>query len=373
MELKNNQSLWQEILERIDWGLLGLVTAITALGIFNLSSASRASEGISFHWAQSVWFLLGSGVVTVVCLLDYRVFERWAYVLYGLVVLLLAAVLVVGTELNGSQRWLDFGFFLVQPSELLKVGVVLVTARYFQDRNREEPYALKDLLLPFGLIGLGVFLVLEQPDLGTALVVLAIFMTMVLFEGVRLRGLVVLGLAGLIALPIGWTFGMKPYQKERVRSFLQLEDSEYGASWQVRQSMIAFGSGQFWGKGYGQGTQTQEGFVPEHESDFIAANWGEERGFAGMALLLVLYAALILRVLYVSQTARDRFGVHVGIGVAALLFWHVTLNLAMVTGLLPVAGLTLPLLSYGGSSLLTTLAALGLLLNISIRRRPLST
>ncbi len=372
MQLNSEQETWQRVLERIDWGLIGLIAAVTGIGILNLSSASRAAGGVSFHTAQSIWFLLGLGVIVVVCLFDYRIFERWAYVIYGLVLLLLLAVLVVGTELNGSQRWLDFGAFLLQPSELLKIATILVTARYFQDRSREEPYALRDLLLPFGLVGSGVVLVLEQPDLGTALVVLAIFMTMVLFEGVRLRGLVILGIAGLIALPLGWTFGMKSYQKERVRSFLSLNADEYGSSWQVRQSMIAFGSGRFWGKGYGEGTQIQKGFVPEHESDFIAANWGEERGFAGMALLLGLYLALLLRILHISQTARDRFGVHVGIGLAALLFWHIVLNLGMVTGLLPVAGLTLPLLSYGGSSLLTTLAALGLLLNIGIRRRPLS-
>ncbi|MFB6351886.1 MAG: FtsW/RodA/SpoVE family cell cycle protein, partial [Bradymonadaceae bacterium] len=209
-------------------------------------------------------------------------------------------------------------------------------------------------------------------DLGTSLLILLIFMSMVLFEGLDRSSLVILVLAGLIAIPLGWSFGMHDYQKERVLAFMQLENDQYGATWQVRQSVIAFGSGRVWGKGHGEGTQVKKGFVPEHENDFIAANWGEEHGFIGMLLVLGLYVALMLRALGISRRARDTFGAHVGVGVAAILFWHVVLNLGMVTGMLPVVGLTLPLLSYGGSSLMTTMVGIGLLLNVAIRRKPLT-
>lgn len=361
----------RQLLGRVDWLLVGLIGAIAVLGIVNLASASK-STGFEFHVSQSIWYLLGAGLVGVICVFDYRIFERWAYILYGAVVFLLVAVMFVGTELNGSQRWLDFGFFLMQPSELLKIGVVLVAARWFHDQGKAEAYTLRDLVVPFALVGSGVFLVVQQPDLGTAIVILIIFMSMVMFEGLDRTSLIILGLAGLIAVPLGWNFGMRDYQKQRVLAFLNLTDDQYGASWQVRQSVIAFGSGRIWGKGHREGTQVKKGFVPEHENDFIAANWGEEHGFTGMLVLLMLYTALILRVLGVAHAARDAFGAHVAVGVAAVIFWHVVFNLGMVTGIFPVVGLTLPLLSYGGSSLLTTMLGLGLVLNVSMRRKPLA-
>jgi rod shape determining protein RodA len=369
--MNDQTSRWQKLLGRVDWVLVGLTTAIAVIGMVNLASASQASE-FAYHLTQGGWYLVGLGVVAVMSLFDYRLFERWAYVMYGMVVLLLAAVLVVGTELNGSQRWLNFGFFLMQPSELLKVVLVIMTARYFQDDSQAEPRTLRDLAVPLTLVGVAAGLIIQQPDLGTALLILLIFMTMVLFEGIDRSSLVIVGLAGMVAVPVGWNFGMHDYQKERVLAFLELESDQYGASWQVRQSVIAFGSGRVWGKGHGEGTQVKKGFVPEHENDFIAANWGEEHGFVGMLLVLGLYVALMLRALGISRRARDTFGAHIGVGVAAILFWHVLLNLGMVTGMVPVVGLTLPLLSYGGSSLLTTMVGIGLLLNVAMRRKPVT-
>jgi rod shape determining protein RodA len=369
--MRSNQPKWKILLRRIDWPLVIIVAALAGIGILNLSSASQASGAFSLHLTQTIWFLLGTAVVTVMCVFDYRVFERWTYLLYGGILLLLVAVLLVGTELNGSQRWLNLGFFLMQPSELLKIGVVLVAARYFHDREQSDPYRLRELILPFSLVGAGIFLVVQQPDLGTSVVILAIFMTCVVFEGLHRSSVAALTLAVLVAVPVAWNVGMHDYQRQRVKAFLNLTEDKYGASWQVRQSVIAFGSGRVWGKGHGEGTQIQKGFVPEHENDFIASNWGEEHGFAGMVLLLGLYGALIGRALTISRRARDTFGAHIGVGVAGLIFWHVLVNIGMVTGLVPVVGLTLPLLSYGGSSLLTTFIALGLLMNVSMRARPL--
>ncbi|MFU8802923.1 MAG: rod shape-determining protein RodA [Bradymonadaceae bacterium] len=357
-------------MQRIDWLLLALVFAISTLGVYNLHSAA-ASSAQSFHLAQMLWFLLGGVLMALIALVDTRIFARWCYVFYGAVILLLIAVMFFGTELNGSQRWLNLGVFLMQPSELLKIAVILVTARYFQDRGQDEGYSLRQLLMLFAIVGGGVVFVLKQPDLGTSMIILAIFMTMVLFEGVRSTTLVSLVVAAMIALPLAWTFGLKSYQKDRIVAMFDLDADRQGQAWQVRQSIIAFGSGQAWGKGQFEGTQIQKGFVPEHENDFIAASWGEERGFIGMLFLLGLYLALIGWALRIARYARDRFGVQVGVGVAALFFWHVFVNIAMVTGLLPVVGLTLPLMSYGGSSLLTMLAGIGLLLNVSMRKGPM--
>jgi len=369
--MTSNSSRFRKVLARIDWTLVALVTMLGIIGVINLMSAARADYGFALHVSQTIWLLLGAGVVVVILIFDHRVYERWAYIFYGGVLVLLGLVLVAGTELNGSKRWLALGFFNMQPSELMKIAIILLTARYFADRDRAESYGLVQLAPLFGAVAAGAGLILAEPDLGTTLVILAIFMTMVLFEGMKWSSLVTLAAIGVFSLPFVWTLGMHDYQRDRVMAFLHLTDDEYGSSWQVRQSVIAFGSGRVWGKGHVEGTQIQKGFVPEHENDFVAANWGEEHGFVGMLLLLGLYFVLIVWALRISSIARDRFGAHIGVGVAAMLFWHVFVNVGMVTGMLPVVGLTLPFLSAGGSSLVTMMMGIGLLLNVSVRRKPL--
>jgi rod shape determining protein RodA len=359
-------------LGRIDWILLGLVVVISGIGILNLFSASGAAYGMPVHISQSLWFAIGSVVAVLTMLVDYKWFERWAYFVFGAVCLLLVAVLLVGTELNGSYRWLNFGFFMMQPSELLKVGVILFTARYLHDRDFSTGMSLPDLVVPCGIVGASVFLVLKQPDLGTSLIILSIFGSILLYQGLRMSSLMTLAVVGLLSIPVVWNFGMHDYQRERVVSFLNLDEDTHGSSWQVRQSIIAFGSGRAWGKGHVESTQIQKGFVPEHENDFVAANWGEERGFVGMAALLGLYFALIVWALRIASFARDKFGALVAVGVSATIFWHVFVNLGMVTGMLPVVGLTLPFMSAGGSSLVTLMFEVGLLMNVSIRRRTLN-
>lgn len=362
------ESKLKRIFRRIDWVLLALMMILCGIGLLNLHSAASASYGFALHVNQLIWMLVGLGLVSIIALFDYRIFERTAYLVYGFVVFLLVMVLLVGTELNGSQRWLNLGFILMQPSELLKIAVVLFTAKYFHDRNHDAPLTLRQLAIPFGVVGASLGLILKQPDLGTTLIIFAIFFSMVLFQGVRLSSLAILAFVGVISIPVVWNLGMHDYQKARVVSFLNLDEDTKGNSWQVRQSIIAFGSGRVWGKGHVEGTQIQKGFVPEHENDFVAANWGEERGFIGMVFLLGLYFAFIAWSLRISSLARDRFGAHVGVGVAAIVFWHVLVNIGMVSGMLPVVGLTLPFLSAGGSSLMTMMVAVGLLLSVSMRR-----
>lgn len=356
---------------RVDWVLLGIICALGALGIFNLYSAAGATDGFTVHLVQAGWFGAGLGIMAVVALVDYRVIERWAYIIFGGAVSLLILVMLFGTELNGSKRWLNLGFFMMQPSELLKIALVIVTARYFQDQEHDGPLGLRDLIKPTAIVLGGVVFVFIQPDLGTSLILLAIYGLMVLFEGMRWQSILIIALLGLLSLPFAWFFGMKEYQQDRVISFMQINDDHLSDSWQVRQSLIAFGSGRVWGKGSRDGTQIQQGFVPEHETDFASANWGEEHGFMGMMLLMGLFMALLLRALWISANARDQFGAQIGVGIAALFFTHIVINLGMVSGMLPVVGITLPLISYGGSSMLTMMLGLGLLMNVHMRRSPL--
>jgi rod shape determining protein RodA len=357
----------QSFASRFDWVLLGLVLGLAAVGITNLYSSSVALKE-SLHIAQSIWLALGLGLAGLTVAFDYRTYERWAYVIYGAALLLLIAVFFVGATINNSRRWLDLGAFLLQPSELIKLAMIITAARFFADFPKNDGYSLWDLRWLFALLGVPALLIMMQPDLGTSLVVIFITMTMILFQGVTLRSLLTMITGVVVGAPLFWLFGLKEYQKERILSFMDLEKDSYGAGWQVRQSLIAFGSGGLGGRGFLQGTQVQKGFVPYHESDFAAVNWAEEHGFLGMMLLLVLYFALIAWGVRVARYARDRYGMMLAIGVVALLFWHVSVNLGMVTGMLPVVGLTLPLVSYGGSSFTTTMLALGLLMNVSLRR-----
>lgn len=359
------------LLSRVDWVLMGILCALGGIGIFNLYSAAGATHGFTVHAAQAGWFAVGLVIIAGLSLVDYRLIERWAYIIFGTAIFLLLLVMLFGTELNGSKRWLNLGFFLAQPSELLKIAVIIVVARYFNDRDHDGPLGLLQLIKPTAIVLSGVIFVLMQPDLGTSLIVLAIYGFMVFFEGMRWQSILIIALLGLMSLPFAWFFGMKEYQQDRVISFLQINDDHLGDSWQVRQSVIAFGSGRVWGKGTQDGTQIQQGFVPEHETDFASANWGEEHGFMGMLLMMGLFMALLLRALWISSNARDHFGAQVGVGVAALFFSHIVVNLAMVTGMLPVVGITLPLISYGGSSMLTMMLAMGLLMNVHMRRSPL--
>ncbi len=356
-------------LRRLDLPLVVIASLISLLSVINLRSASM-HVAASYHISQIMWFGVGVALAVGVAVMETRFIKRGALFFYGVVIVLLAAVALVGTEINNSQRWLNLGVFMVQPSELLKLAVIVMTASFFDDRQKEEGYHLHELWKPAGLVLVGVLFVMNQPDLGTSLLILAIFATMVLFEGLRWESMVMLGLAVVVALPLGYSLVLQDYQQDRVRSFLNIEADAQGQSWQVRQSMIAFGSGQVWGRGHGQGTQIQKGFVPEHQNDFIAAHWAEERGFVGMVGLLMLYFALIAAILNISRKASTRFGVLIGVGMAAMIFWHVLVNLGMVLGVLPVVGLTLPIMSYGGSSLLVILIGFGLLLNLGIHRRP---
>ncbi len=350
------------------WHVALLVLAIAALGVWNLSSASRSAHAPVWI-SQLSWMGAGALAALGIALVDYRRFMRGAYVFYALVLLLLVAVLLKGRLVMGARRWLTFGPVNFQPSELAKIAVALALARWFHmdAGKRKYGYGLLSLAIPGAITLVPALLILKQPDLGTALIVVAVGATMILFAKVRWTALVTvvtLVVAGAVfAYP-----HLKPYQRKRVETFLNPEGDVLGAGYHATQSMIAVGSGQGVGKGWGQGTQTLLSFLPEQHTDFIFSVWAEEHGFVGCLLLLALYWALVVSACGVAGNARDRFGHFLAVGVTGMLFWHALINMGMVTGVMPVVGVTLPLMSYGGSSVVAVMIGIGLLNNVGMRR-----
>lgn len=351
----------------IDWVLIALVALLAVNGLANLHSAANV-DGVARDVTQFVWLMIGSAIAFLVAYSDYRHASRWAYVAFAGVCVLLVAVLIFGVRLNNSQRWLDLGEFHLQPSEPMKFAVILATARYFSENERPDGHDLRSLLPLAAMMAVPVFLILLQPDLGTAVVELLIFGSICVFERIKRSTIIALVAMAAVCAPLMWTFGMHDYQKDRVLTLLEPDDKLQGDAWQVNQAKIGIGSGGFWGKGYLEGTQVQNGFVPEHENDFIFTHHGEQFGFAGSSALVLAYLLLVLWGLRVARYARDKFGVLCAVGASSLVFWHVFVNIGMVTGVLPVVGLWLPFMSAGGSSMMSLMLTLGLLLSISNRR-----
>jgi rod shape determining protein RodA len=337
-----------------------------SLGLINLWSAVRERQAQLFA-QQLSWAGLGFLMFLAVASFDYRALARLGYVLYGIGIFLLIAVLAAGKTAGGSRRWFDLGPFHLQPSELMKIALIVALAKYLQDAPAPEGRTLRHLLLPLGLAGLPILLIAAQPDFSTAVVLSLVFASVMLVARLRLHTFAgIMVLVGLLASPL-WEYGLRDYQKNRILAFVNPALNPASA-WQPQQALNAIGSGRFLGKGFLQGTQIRLRSLPALWTDFPFAVWAEEWGFVGCVLVLFAYALLILWILRVGRAARDRFGAAVCVGCASMLFWQVGVNLGMVTGLLPVMGVTLPLISYGGSSMVTVMMALGLVMNVSVRR-----
>lgn len=360
----------RRLLQNFDWVMVAAVLMVAFLGLLNLYSASHLDKGLgtSVFVRQIYYFLLGFMVIFAIVLVDYKLLIKWNYPIYGLAFFLLLMVLLVGGEVAGTQRWLNLGFLRLQPAEPAKLALVIALASYYYRKDTGKGFTIRELLLPIALISGPFVLILLQPDLGTALMLGFIFLSMTLF--VKLKWSTIMGMAGAVAalMPVVWFFYLQPYQRQRVMTFFDPEKDPLGSGYQIAQSKIAVGSGATFGKGYMQGTQAQLDFLPERHTDFAFSVWAEEWGFIGSLVLLACYFFIILWGMNIALTARDKFGVLLAFGIVSLIFWQATINLAMVLGLLPVVGMPLPLFSYGGSSLLTTLAGIGILINIRMRR-----
>jgi rod shape determining protein RodA len=349
-----------------DWWLLAITLAICGLGVLEIWSATHASYLAGMHKHQLEWIGLGIVLMFLLSRLDYHLIMDQAPVLYLIAVVALIAVLALGHSRFGAKRWLPILGGLLQVSELVKLIIIIVMARFFSE-VRTEQLGLADLLKAAAIVGLPLVLIMKQPDLGTALVLLPLVAIGAFLAGLQWKhALAILALAAVM-VPVGYHF-LKPYQKERVTTFLRPEEDPRGAGYQILQSKIAVGSGGFWGKGLGHGSQNQLGFVPVRYSDFILAALAEELGFAGVFIALLLYMFLLLRLVQNAQRANDRAGMFLVMGVAAVLGFHVLVNVAMVIGYMPVTGIPLPLMSYGGSATLFVFLALGLVMNVRVRR-----
>jgi len=359
----------RRLLTHFDWVLLFLVCLLTGVGILNLYSATSTwNQAVTpVYVKQFYWLCLGLLIAVTISLFDYRKLEYFATPLYVINLLLLLAVLVIGKTSMGATRWLNLGFFNLQPSEVMKVVIIIVMARYFSIKDQVMGYNLKELGVPFALLGVPVLMIMKQPDLGTAMLVIFIAGTMALFAGIQRRSLIALMVMAMAGAVGGW-FLLHDYQRRRIMTFIDPERDPLGAGYHIIQSKIAVGSGGLFGKGFMEGTQSQLSFLPERHTDFAFSVFAEEWGFAGCLVLLLLYLLLVAWGIYTAQRASDLFGMYLALGVSAMLFWHIVVNLGMVIGLLPVVGVPLPLFSYGGTSMVTTMIGVGLLLNVSMRR-----
>ncbi|MFH1059249.1 MAG: rod shape-determining protein RodA [Pseudomonadota bacterium] len=359
----------RRLVTHFDWLLVILLLLAIGCGAVNLYSAASTFEGSGspVFLKQIYWFGLGLVVMTAVAMIGHQRLATLAYPFYGLVLASLVAVLLFGRVVGGAQRWLALGPVVVQPSELARLAVILVLAQYFHRRDQAEPYNLRQLIIPAVLMGLPALLILKQPDLGTAVMVLIVGASIILVNGVRLFSLSIATAAGLGILPVVWSL-LKGYQKRRIFSFLDPESDPLGASYHLIQSKIAVGSGQFMGKGWMAGTQSQLHFLPEQHTDFAFSVLAEEWGFVGGVIILVVLSAIVYRGLQQALRAKDRLGMLMVVGAIACVFWPTFINVGMVLGLFPVVGIPLPFVSYGGSSLVTTMAALGLIQSVAMRR-----
>ncbi|MPY76555.1 MAG: rod shape-determining protein RodA [Alphaproteobacteria bacterium] len=360
-EMTLRQRLWQ-----INWSLIFLITVIGGVGIAMLYSAGG---GAMDPWAskQLGRFALGLIGMFIVAVIDIRIWLRYAYVIFGISVAMLIAVDVIGHIGMGAQRWLRFGPLSVQPSEVMKMALVLALARYFHRVNIEDIGRPVFLIAPLAMVLAPVALVMKQPDLGTAVMLMAGGGAIFFLAGVRLWKFAVVIVVGLACIPIGWNF-MHDYQRQRVLTFINPETDPLGAGYHILQSQIAFGSGSVFGKGYLQGTQSHLNFLPERHTDFIFTMLAEEFGLVGGLMVLLLFALLMVYGLAVSVRCRNHFGRLLSMGVTVTILLYVFINTAMVMGLIPVVGVPLPLISYGGTAMLTVLGGCGFLMNAYIHR-----
>jgi rod shape determining protein RodA len=352
----------------IDWNFLGTALVIAAIGCLLIYSATYFTEpGLGTLHKQFLWIGIGLGLMAVFMFVDYHVLFDIAPILYGVGILLLVYLLAAGKVTAHVKSWIHLGSFQFQPSEFMKIFTALMLARYF-DRIDRAYMDLKTFLGAMLIIGIPVGLIVVQPDFGTAATFAPLVGVAMFFGGIRWRVWAAMVLVVAIALPIGWSLFLKPYQKERIMIFLNPERDPLGSGYQVTQAKIAIGSGGIHGKGFKQGTQAKLEYLPARHTDFIFAVLGEEWGFIGVVILLSLYVFLFLQALTIAKHSRDRGGSYLAIGLICFFIFHVLINVSMQIGVLPTTGIPLPLVSYGGSSTMMFFMAIGLMLNVDMRR-----
>lgn len=349
----------------IDWALIGAVLALCVIGLLMIYSTTGGAGPV--FWMQVNAVALGLAGMTVCLMLDYRSLADRSHLVYLGILALLVFVLFAGAVRGGSRRWIDLGVFNLQPSEFAKIAVALVLAKLLGE-SRRPALSNQDLIVAGVLVAVPLLLIARQPDLGTAVALLPALLVVTYVAGLPMRYLGILAIVAMLAAPVAWTFGLEDYQRSRIATFLDPGQDPRGAGYQQIQARITVGSGGVWGKGFMGGTQGQLRFLPVAHNDFIFSVLAEEQGFVGVLVALALYLFVMFRALDAARLAKDRIGAYLVLGLLAGFAFQVIYNITMSAGLAPVKGLTLPLLSYGGSSMIATLAAFGLILNVRMRR-----
>jgi rod shape determining protein RodA len=352
-----------------DWPLLGMVLILCTISVFEIYSATLHTKFAGFHVKQLYWISGGIVAMFIMSKIDYHKLLDVAWYLYGFFLLGLVGVKLFGHKALGGKRWIKMGPISFQPSEWFKLVLIVLMALYFANLGGRR-LTWPDIFKAIGLVGLPMLLVLMQPDLGTALTYTPILLAGLFLGGINWKQAAILGTVGIVAIVGVWTSGkvLKPYQKARLTSFMNPDNDPKGSGYQIRQSLIAVGSGGVWGKGAEQGSQTQGDFLPIPHADFIFAAFSEEHGFTGAFLVLLLYFVILMRLIQNAQTAADMPGSLLVMGVVAVLTFQIAVNVGMVIGFMPVTGIPLPLMSYGGSSVLFTFLSLGVVMNVRMRR-----
>ncbi len=352
-----------------DWTLFGVVSLLGTISVLEIYSATLHTKYVGFHTKQIYWILGGVVMMFLFSLIDYHKLIDWVPWAYGVCLISLVAVKLIGTKVLGARRWIKIGPMHFQPSEWVKLILILAVARYFANLGGRN-LTWKEIFKAFALVGVPMLLVLSQPDMGTSLTYTPILIVGLFLGGINLKQALVLITAGLVLVVGAWNSGkvLKPYQKARLTGFINPDNDPKGAGYQVLQAKIAVGAGGIWGKGAEKGTQTQGAFIPIPHADFIFAAFGEEHGFVGAVFVLLLYFLILMRLIQNAQTAADLPGSLIIMGVVAVLTFQIAVNVGMVIGFMPVTGIPLPLMSYGGSSVLFTFLALGVVMNIRMRR-----
>lgn len=357
----------RRLFTHFDWLTLSVIASLILIGFASVFSATHLHQAAIYQ--KDVWWVaIGTVMMILAVVINYSFIERAAYFIYGATIILLISVYFIGSSFSGAQRWISFGFFTLQPSEPAKLGLIIILAKFFSEKNvPQRGMGLKDLILPGILMLVPFLLIAKQPDLGTGIIVWMIFWSVVLVVKIRTR--VILGIfASFMAVaPLGWTM-LKAYQKSRLTSFLNPDADPLGSGYHVMQSKIAIGSGGILGKGFTEGTQGKLMFLPEHHTDFIFSVLSEEWGLLGSLVVISLFLTLVICGLNTASGSKDRFGFLLAFGITSMFFWQIIINLGMVSGILPVVGVPLPFISYGGSFLITSMISAGLLLNIKMRK-----
>ena len=360
----------RRLISNFNWWFFIAILLLSVVGVVIINSANHGRPEPFFrdlYIKQIYWILCGLVAVFLALIIDYRKLNRYAYAIYGITVLALVYVLVNGAVVSGAKRWIYIGPMTIQVSEFAKIALILALAKFFESGKAQGQYTLKDLWIPATLTGIIGLLIAVQPDLGTAIIIFLIFLVFVIV--IEIDGAVLARIfgVGVLIAPLFW-FLLKDYQKRRVLTLFNPELDPLGAGYHLIQSKIAIGSGGFSGKGLFMGTQSRLNFLPENHTDFIFSVFAEETGFIGVLILLGLYLFIILKGLNIAFRATDRFGLFLALGTISSISFYALINIGMTIGFFPITGLPLPLLSYGGSSLITNFFALGLLLNIEMRR-----